>query len=270
LDHLTKREDTLMKRRDFLAASCVAGLGPLAAGAMAEAAEAGTVRELYELRLYRIKSPEKQAVVEQFLAKAAVPAWNRLGIEPVGVFRFQEESPDLYVLLPHKSPRTLLTEAARLMADRQFVKAGAPVLEAPVSDPAYERIESSLLLAFEQAPGLERPSEKDTRVFQLRTYESANLLKARKKIEMFNRGGEIDIFRRVGMNPVFFGQALVGNKMPNLTYMLGFDDADALEKGWAAFRDDPAWLKLKADPQYADTVSNITNILLRPAACSQV
>ena len=52
--------------------------------------------------------------------------------------------------------------------------------------------------------------------------------------------------------------------------MLGFDDMDAKEKNWATFRKDPGWLKLKANTYYKDTVSNITNILLRPASCSQM
>lgn len=80
----------------------------------------------------------------------------------------------------------------------------------------------------------------------------------------------MEIFRRTGMNPVFFGQSLVGTKLPNLTYMLGFDDMDAKQKGWDTFRDDPGWKKLKAEAYYKDTVSNITNIMLRPAACSQI
>ncbi|HUT13749.1 MAG TPA: NIPSNAP family protein, partial [Thermoguttaceae bacterium] len=73
-----------------------------------------------------------------------------------------------------------------------------------------------------------------------------------------------------GMPPVFFGQTLIGAKMPNLTYMLGFDDIAAKEKGWATFMADPRWNKLKNDPAYKDTVSAITNIMLRPADCSQI
>ena len=114
------------------------------------------------------------------------------------------------------------------------------------------------------------PTRKKSRVFQLRTYESHNIERAQKKIEMFNTGGELDIFRRVGMPPVFFGETLIGAKMPNLTYMLGFDDVAALKAGWNKFLEDPAWLELKQDPAYRDTVSNITNILLRPARCSQI
>jgi len=69
---------------------------------------------------------------------------------------------------------------------------------------------------------------------------------------------------------VFFGQSLVGTRLPNLTYMLGFDDMDSKEKSWDRFRNDPGWKKLKAEPYYKDTVSKVTNILLRPALCSQI
>jgi hypothetical protein len=52
--------------------------------------------------------------------------------------------------------------------------------------------------------------------------------------------------------------------------MLGFDDMDTKEKSWDRFSNDPGWKKLKANTYYKDTVSNITNILLRPASCSQI
>lgn len=259
-----------MKRRDFLAASCAAGLAPLGASA-ASAASAAAKKELYDLRLYQVASAEKKATLLDYLAKAAVPAWNRLGIRPVGIFEpLEGEGYDLWVLLPHASCESLLTLGARLMADAAFVQAAAAVLDAPMNDPVYDRIESSLLVAFDGVPKIELPTNKPTRVFQLRIYESHNLAKAQKKIEMFNSGGELEIFRRVGMPPVFFGEALAGPRLPNLTYMLGFDDRAAMDAGWKAFLADPAWAKLKADPQYADTVSNITNILLKPADGSQV
>jgi hypothetical protein len=124
-------------------------------------------------------------------------------------------------------------------------------------------------LAFDGHPKLTVPSKKDSRLFQLRTYESHNTERAQKKIEMFN-AGEIAIFHRTGLNPVFFGEALVGSKLPNLTYMVGFDDAAAMDAAWVKFRADPGWLTLKGDPQYADTVSNITNLVVRPAAGSQI
>jgi len=260
-----------MKRREFIAASCLAGLAPLGTAAAAEGSPKPSKKEYYELRLYRIATPEKQKLLQGFFAKAAIPAWNRLGIGPVGVFAFlEEQTPNLYVLLPHKSLESVATAGAGLMADKEFLAAGKVVFDAPKTEAAYQRIESSLMLAFDEIPKLEIPTKKGSRVFQLRTYESHNEERAQKKIEMFNAGGEIAIFRRTGMPPVFFGETLVGAKLPNLTYMLGFDDMEAGKKGWAAFLADPAWTKLKTDPQYKDTVSNITNIFLRPVECSQI
>jgi hypothetical protein len=215
------------------------------------------------------------------MASAAVPALNRVGVKPVGVFSFDPtdnrdlkpgivDPDDLFVLLPHESPQSLLTLDRRLLADQPFRKAGRDVLEAPKSDPAYVRYESSLLLGFEQCPRVEVPTTAATRLLQLRIYESHSEERAKKKVHMFDEGGEIAIFRRLGMHPVFFGEALAGPRMPNLTYVLAFDDAERRDAAWNAFRADPQWKKLSADEAYRDTVSNITNLVLRPAAGSQV
>jgi hypothetical protein len=41
---------------------------------------------------------------------------------------------------------------------------------------------------------------------------------------------------------------------------------------WNAFRDDPQWKKLSAQPKYSSEaiVSNISNLILRPASFSQI
>ena len=93
-----------------------------------------------------------------------------------------------------------------------------------------------------------------------------------KKIEMFNDAGEIAIFRRVGLHPVFFGEAVIGSKMPNLTYMLSFENAQQMQENWQKFGKDPGWERLKAMDEYADKkiLSNITNLVLKPAPCSQI
>ncbi len=259
-----------MKRRDFMAATCLAGLAPLGSVAAAASAE-GAGKELYDLRLCRLASAEKQEALNAFLGKALIPALNRIGIGPVGVFKMMEgDVADEYLLLPHKSLDSIVGMMAGLSEDGDFFAAGEAFLTAPKSDPAYVRMESSLLLAFDEMPKVEVPSKKDSRLFQLRIYESHSVERGQKKIEMFNGGGEIAIFRDTGLSPVFFGEALIGTKLPNLTYMLGFDDMEANEKAWAAFRGDPRWQRLRTDPAYKDTVSNITNIMLRPADCSQI
>jgi hypothetical protein len=267
-----------MRRREFLAASAAAALG-LSASKHLGAAGDTSGKQLIELRTYHLASPQKQQAYEAFLAEAAVPACNRAGVEPVGAFKLlakdnptlkmEADGTDLYLLLPHKSPESVLLES-RLSEDEAFQKAGQAVLNAAKGDPAFTRYESTLMLAFDQFPRVEVPSKAAGRLLQLRIYESPNQERAKKKIHMFNEGGEIAIFKRCGMNPVFFGEAIVGSKLPNLTYMLGFDDEAAMKKGWDAFRADPEWQKLSKDAAYKDTVSNITNLVLRPAGGSQV
>jgi hypothetical protein len=205
-----------MKRRQFVAASLLAGLTPAAFPASSRAAEK-PAKELYELRFFKLASPEKAAVMEDFFQQAAIPVWNRLGIGPVGVFKMLDgKDPGLYVLLPHKSLESVVTLSAKMAADRAFLQAGAAVFDAPPKDPAYLRMQSSLLLAFDGMPKLEVPTTKDTRILQLRIYESPGLRMARRKLEMFNTAGEMAIFRRAGMTAVFFGEAIISDRMPHL------------------------------------------------------
>jgi hypothetical protein len=88
---------------------------------------------------------------------------------------------------------------------------------------------------------------------------------------MFNEA-EIAIFVRTGLAPVFFGDTLIGHRMPSLTYMLTFEDVADLNKKWAAFASDPAWKELSRKPGNTDPeiVSNISNLYLSPLSFSQI
>ncbi len=270
-----------MQRREFLAAAAsgAAVIGMLGA-AESPAAEGTSGRQIYELRTYHFASMEKLQAYSKFMAETGVPALNRAGVQPVGVFRLwmkdnaplklEKDPMDLYVLLPHASFESVATLEAKLGADEAYQQAGRAVLLTPQKDPAYARYDSSLLYAFEQFPTLQVPSKSKDRLMQLRRYESHSNERALKKLEMFQQGGELGIFNRVGMTGVFFGQALAGDKMPNLSYMLGFDDEAAMKKGWDGFRADADWKKLSKDERYKDTVSTITNLILRPEGGSQI
>lgn len=268
-----------MKRRSFLkstlAATSVAGLAPMVTS---QAAETGgqRAREFYELRMYHLRRGPKQKLFDDFYREAALPAWNRVGVAPVGVFNVMvgPDSPTMYVLLTHKSMEAMATATDRVRSDAEYQKAGAEFINATPSDPTYVRVESSLLAAFEGMPKLEVPAaaaEKKPRLFELRTYESHSKKANKKKIEMFNKG-EIAIFRRTGLQPVFFGETLVGTKMPNLTYMLVFENMAGRDKAWGTFVSDPEWKKLSTTPGYTDPeiVTNISNVFLRPAPYSQI
>ncbi len=264
----------MANRRDFLAVAGGVGLASMWGSDAARAADDKAERELYELRRYLIADEEQKRGFDAFLKGAAIPALNRLGIEPVGVFYAEKDLSPIFVLLRHRSLESVLTLTHKLMADTEYLAKGAAVINAPADKPAYQRMESSLLLAFKGMPTLTRPAKGPGRVFQLRTYESPSVKTGQKKIEMFNDAGELALFKRVGLNPVFFGESIIGAKMPNLTYMLGFESEDEKNAAWKKFLSDPEWKRLSGMPEYMDKnilcKNGVTNLVVKPAAYSQI
>jgi hypothetical protein len=259
-----------MKRRDFLKTALVstAAAGFNSISAAAEPISASGTHEFYELRLYHLRMGAMQKRFDDFLKNARVPALNRAGVSRVGVFNvmFGPDSPTVYMLLPHKDLASFATLNERMSRDEEYVKSDG--VNASPNDTLYVRMESSLMVSFDGLPQLVAP-EKKSRIFELRTYESHSKKANKKKIEMFNKG-EIAVFQRTGLAPVFFGETLIGPKMPNLTYMLTYADMAEREKNWATFLADPEWKKMNSIPEYATAVSNISNIFLRPTAYSQI
>ena len=262
-----------MQRRDFLQASITtttAAVATAACGLAVAAPSPSAARELYEWRTYRLSDKSKQAPLHEYLKSAALPAWRNIGLGPVGVFT--EIGPDagasIHVLLVYPTPDLLASSREALEQDAEYKKAAAAYLATKKEDPAFERIESSLLLAFAGAPKI-TPHAKKPRVLEVRTYESFSEDRARAKVDMFN-DGEIEIFPTCGFQNVFFGETLVGPNVPNLKYMLAAPDMQANEAGWKTFMAHPDFNRMKDDPKYADTVSKITKLFLEPTDYSQV
>jgi hypothetical protein len=266
-----------MKRRDFLKVSAAAAMlaGLDTANKTAHAAESGAAaREYYELRFYRLKSSSDRGPLDGYLEKAAIPALNRIGLKPIGVFSEIEpkDGPGVYMLIPFPNLESFATAASRLNADAEYLKAGAEYLQAPKSSPAFLRIDSWLMLAFAGLPKLELPAycrENKPRLFELRTYESPSEVKAQNKVDMFN-AGEIETMKEVGLGPIFYGQTLIGRDLPHLIYMTSGENRELHKKHWDAFGAHPTWKKLLADKQYADNVSKGTARICEPAPYSQI
>src|SRR6478672_6218973 len=159
-----------------------------------------------------------------------------------------------------------------MAADTAYAHAGAAVLDAPLSDPAFVRLESTLLRAFDAMPTLEPAAGAGTpthRIFEVRTYESHSNRAALNKLRKFN-AGEVPIFRRAGLTQVFPGETRIGSNMPSLVYMLTFANMAARDAAWGKISKDPEWKALSGDPQYRDNVSAISDIILQPTAYSQI
>ncbi|HTL66369.1 MAG TPA: NIPSNAP family protein [Lacunisphaera sp.] len=262
-------------RRDFLKTSLLA-TAAVAAGSSGQAAgPAPAARELYELRAYRLRPDTDRRLLDGYLEKAFIPALHARGIAAVGAFTEPEakDGPAVWVLIPHPSFESVATIDAHLNTDAAVRSAAGDYFTATSKDrPAYDRIDSWLLLAFAGLPQLAVPALKRQgakRIFEMRTYDSFNEVKALKKVEMFN-AGEIELMQQLNMSPVFYGQALVGRDLPHLTYMLCSQDRETHKKSWEAFFAHPVWLKLKNDPQYADTVSKVTSRFLEPLPYSEI
>ena len=264
-----------MQRRQFLAASLAASTVTLARDAQGQTSDR-RAREFYQIRRYALETGPQQKLTESYLGDALIPALAKMGMGPVGAFRLDvgPETPAYYVLIPGQDVTALATVDLHLADDADFQKVAEPFWSAPASAPSFQRVEYSLLAAFEGWPKLTPPAStatKSKRIFQLRTYESPSYKAHVVKVKMFH-SGEFDIFEKSGFHQVFFGDTLIGARMPNLTYMLSFNDSAELDAKWDVFRNDPNWKKLSADQRFAyePIVSNITNLILTPMNCSQI
>ncbi len=263
-----------MQRRRFLRSSLSASA--LALGGTRMQAQANSVREYYELRKYKLENGSGPKLTHRYLEQALIPALNRMGMKTIGAFDLYlgSETPTLYVLIPSPSLDLLVNAELKLAEDDAYQKAGAAFLKAPAKEPPFVRIESQLLVAFEGYPKLTLPPPAAThgsRVFQLRTYESPTSADHRIKVDMFHHG-EFSFFEKAGFWQVFYGDALIGSRLPQLTYMLSFPDLGEMNAKWKAFSDDPDWKKLSASSTYSfeSIVSNIDSLILNPTSYSQI
>ena len=261
-----------MTRRKFVPAAAVA------AALQSQGQDTSTKKPcVYELRIvHQRNTPENQRQrMTDLLRDATLPTLQKYGAGPVGFFSstIAPGGPFTVALISYPSLAAMEEIRAKMNADAKYAKQ----IEAFNALPglSYQRIDSSLLRAFPNTPAIEIPPtdpKRPSRIFELRTYESNNSATLRRKIKMFEEGGEIASFRKLGMQVVFFAETIVGQNMPSLTYMLGYDDLAARDAAWRAFGKDPDWIKLRGQAGLSDAeiVSNISNIFLSPLAFSQI
>jgi hypothetical protein len=264
-----------LQRRRFLTSSLAAAAVAFTPNESPAQVPTGKAREYYELRKYDLQGTQTK-LLQSYLSDALIPALNRMGFSPIGAFNLYlgPETPAVYLLIPSATLESLVTAELQLAKDEEFMKAAAPFWSAPATAPAFGRIESSLMIAFEGWPRLVVPpvtAQHGKRVFQLRTYESPSHQDHVRKVEMFHNG-EFEIFQRAGFWQVFFGDTLIGPRLPQLTYMVSFPDISEIDVKWEAFNNDPQWKKLSSLPRYSSEpiVTNVANLVLRPASFSQI
>jgi len=231
----------------------------------------------YQLKIYSIENEIQEQRMDNYLKKAFLPALHRAGIPKAGVFKPTENEPAngmiIYVLVPLQALDQIDKLDAILLADKQYQSDGKDYIDAPYDNPPYLRIESILLKAFREMPETGVPvhsTPPSERIYELRSYQGATEKYYQRKVEMFNEGGEVNIFKELGFNPVFFGEVISGPSMPNLMYMTSFANEASQKEHWSAFSNNPAWKILKEMEIYQNTVSTINKIMLHPADYSDL
>lgn len=217
--------------------------------------------QILELRYFYLRNTTDNMMgrVSDFLKTTDLPSSQRAGAT-VAYFASNLAPRAPFVLAVRSWPKLAGIEEARVRIPQI---AGDPL--------PYVRMETQILRAFDGMPSLAVSAADKARVFELRTYESNTAATLHKKIGMFN-DGEIAIFRKTGLDPVFFGEMVAGPNQPCLVYMLAYESFAAREANWNKFLADPDWQKLRATPGLSDgeIVSNITSCFLRPLAFSPV
>lgn len=240
------------------------------------AAESSAVakNQIVEVRTYTLVDAAAEAKLDQYLETALIPALLRQGLGPIGAFDQSGEAEETQVLLLIAGPsvEAVTGAAAKLSKDAEYQTAAKDYLSTPANEPIVKRISSELLMSFDCWPQVTISDQKKAnapRLFEMRVYESPTENLGNLKVEMFN-AGEVPIFLDCDITPVFMGQALVGDKMPNLTYMTVYDNDEARNAGWKKFSAHPDWQVLKAVKKYEGTVSKIHKSDWTPKSFSQL
>jgi hypothetical protein len=249
----------------FLACTVLNSLSPAAA----------QKREYYEIKIYRVNTQEQIKQLDQYFRNAYLPALHKLGIKKIGVFHDigNDTLADKRIVLfiPLRSLEQVSKVEDIVLKDDAIRNEN--YWTAAYNTPPFKRVESILLQSFIMMPTWKAPSlsgNKADHVYELRSYESANERLYRKKVHMFNEGGEVALFNRLQFNAVFYAEVLAGSRMPNLMYMTSFNNMKERDAHWASFVADPEWKKLSGMEEYKNTVSTIDRFMLRPAEYSEL
>jgi hypothetical protein len=230
-------------------------------------------RRVFTLENYYLKNGTQMARIQDYIAKAELPALSRVHAGPKIVLEALVAShmPQVAVILGFRSMEELGSVRSKVAADGELVKACEAWENHP--EQPYEHYSTSLLEATDYCPEVRNDTEprSTSRIFELRVYHSPTWRQLRALHERF-AGPEIQIFHRAGVHPILYSSTAFGQNMPNLTYLIPFEDLAAREKAWNAFAADPEWVKVRKESidKYGQISSVIQIALYRSAAYSPI
>ncbi len=228
-------------------------------------------QEYYEIRTYQMKFRGNMGILENYLAKALIPALNKYGVSKVGVFKDlgKPEPAILVVAIPFATLEAFAGYKDALAKDVIYQETSKNYFEQVGAEkPLFERISTYLAKGFSGHPTMKLPVTNPGRIYEWRTYEAYNEDALRRKVALFNEE-ELSLFDRVGLHNVFFGEVLAGENTPCLSYMLAFENMTERDANWAKFSADADWKRMVNDPRFTNSHSRTVRRFLEPTSYSQ-
>jgi NIPSNAP protein len=263
-------------RRRFLKilpATALTSAAMLSSGSSSAAEQSDSAsKAIYEIITLRLESGGQMGRLTTWFEKRAFPVLQKHKVGPVGLFTTQVGPviPSLVGILPFPSFTEMSATWERISSDPEWLAAEN---ELEAGEPAYYRRDSALLRATAFSPPLAATASGTPahKIYELRIYESPT---SRQLSYLHDRfaGGEIDIFHKSGIHPVLYADTIVGPNMPNMAYLIPFENLQAREAAWAAFGSNPDWQKIRDESikHGGEIVRNITNMFFSPVAFSML
>ena len=218
--------------------------------------------EYYQIRVYHYSTADQEKMLDEYISQAYIPFLHKAGIKNIGAFKSLANDTvtdkRLFVFFAASSLDKLTGLTSQLQKDSGYSKAARNYMQAAWNQAPFARMENIILKAFRLHPSMQLPAlkgPKKDRVYELRSYESPTELLYNSKVHMFNEGGEIKLFDRLGFNGVFYAEVVSGSRMPNLMYMTSFENRADRDARWKTFFSDPEWKRISPLPEYQHNVS---------------
>jgi hypothetical protein len=199
----------------------------------------------YLLEHYYLRNGSQMARMHQFLAQGWLPAVRFLaGPKIILEALVAPHMPQVTTVTGIESLADWEAARSRLNEDASYRKMLAAWEQG--TDSPYEHSQQILLRAAPYSPAVASIPVKAPRIFELRVYHSPTWRQLSALHDRF-AGPEIKIFHRVGVHPILYTETAIGPHMPNLTYLIPFEDLAAREKAWTAFAADAEWVKVRKE-----------------------
>jgi NIPSNAP len=209
----------------------------------------GVDTTVYELRVYTTTPGSLPKLLTRF-SEHTMALFEKHGMVNVGYWVPQDADKGadntLVYLLKHASRDAATNSWNAFVGDPEWIK----VRDASEAQgKIVTHVESTFLAKTDYSTEFPIGQQNPARIFELRTYTTPEGLLT--NLDSRFRGGETDLFVKEGMTKIFFSHPTDLDKGSShiLIYMLAHKNRDAAKESWSKFKNDPAWIKMKADSE---------------------